>query len=119
MAIALSKTFKSPVVDTIQCLPQHQQIIMCSAAKHFRGVKKDTTIGELNKSYIDICKATLIPPVGSFEFSSMCKVLNDQGLLKLSGQSRDIKSKRVTLNVDEGDITFALQGIRFFRTCLE
>ncbi|XP_062015470.1 cell division control protein 6 homolog B-like [Rosa rugosa] len=119
MAIALSKTFKSPVVDTIQCLPQHQQIIMCSAAKHFRGVKKDTTIGELNKSYVDICKATLIPPVGSFEFSSMCKVLNDQGLLKLSGQSRDIKSKRVTLNVDEGDITFALQGIRFFRTCLE
>ncbi|PRQ34435.1 putative Cell division protein Cdc6/18 [Rosa chinensis] len=119
MAIALSKTFKSPVVDTIQCLPQHQQIIMCSAAKHFRGVKKDTTIGELNKSYFDICKATLIPPVGSFEFSSMCKVLNDQGLLKLSGQSRDIKSKRVTLNVDEGDITFALQGIRFFRTCLE
>ncbi|KAL6200312.1 hypothetical protein ACLB2K_030094 [Fragaria x ananassa] len=119
MAVALSKTFKSPVVDTIQCLPQHQQIIMCSAAKHFRGVKKDTTIGELNKSYLDICKSTLIPPVGSFEFSSMCKVLNDQGLLKLSGQSRDIKSKRVTLNVDEGDITFALQGIRFFRTCLE
>lgn len=98
---------------------------------------------QLNKSYLDICKSTLIPAVGSFEFSSMCKVLNDQvrkkhfvrlslrntniptwkrrnqlvtdtlfylqGLLKLSGQSRDIKSKRVTLNVDEGDITFALQ----------
>ncbi|PRQ35365.1 hypothetical protein RchiOBHm_Chr5g0079191 [Rosa chinensis] len=23
MAVALSKTLKSPVVDTIQCLPQH------------------------------------------------------------------------------------------------
>lgn len=26
MATALSKTFKSPVVDTIQSLPQHQQV---------------------------------------------------------------------------------------------
>lgn len=31
-----------------------------------------------------------------------------QGLLKL-GQSRDDKLKRVTLKVDEADITFALQ----------
>lgn len=31
-----------------------------------------------------------------------------QGLLKL-GQSRDVKLKRVTLKVDEADITFALQ----------
>ena len=31
-----------------------------------------------------------------------------QGLLKL-GQSRDDKLKRVTLEVDEADITFALQ----------
>lgn len=28
MAVALSKTFKSPVVDTIQCLPQHQQVTL-------------------------------------------------------------------------------------------
>ncbi|WZZ56743.1 hypothetical protein YC2023_056850 [Brassica napus] len=48
MATALSKTFKSPVVDTIQSLPQHQQIIICSAAKAFRGTKKDATIGEVN-----------------------------------------------------------------------
>nr|VDD41759.1 unnamed protein product [Brassica oleracea] len=56
MATALSKTFKSPVVDTIQSLPQHQQIIICSAAKAFRGTKKDATIGELNKLYLEICK---------------------------------------------------------------
>ncbi|KAM1756833.1 hypothetical protein EV1_006148 [Malus domestica] len=111
MASALSKTFKSPVVDTIQSLPQHQQIILCSAVRLFRGKKKDSTIAQLNKSYIDICKSTLIPPVGIFEFSSMCRVLNDQGLLKLGGQSRDEKLKRVTMNAaDEADITFALQG---------
>ncbi|BBH04667.1 cell division control 6, partial [Prunus dulcis] len=109
MAAALSKTYKSPVVDTVQCLPQHQQIILCSAVKLFRRKKKDSTVTELNKSYIDICKSTLIPPVGVFEFSSMCRVLSDQGLLKLGGQCRDEKSKRVTLNVDEADITFALQ----------
>ncbi|XP_031271098.1 LOW QUALITY PROTEIN: cell division control protein 6 homolog B-like [Pistacia vera] len=118
MAVALSNTFKSPVVDTIQSLPQHQQIILCSAVKFFRRGKKDTTVGELNKSYMEICKTSLIPPVGILEFSSMCRVLNDQGLLKL-GQSREDKLKRVTLKIDESDITFALQGVRFFRNCLQ
>ncbi|EEF36739.1 cdc6, putative [Ricinus communis] len=108
MAVALSKAYRSPVVDTIQSLPQHQQVILCSAVKFFRGGKKDTTIGELNKSYADICKSTMIPPVGFLEFLNMCTVLNDQGLLKL-GQSRDDKLRRVTLKVDAADITFALQ----------
>ncbi|XP_076907258.1 cell division control protein 6 homolog B-like [Bidens hawaiensis] len=118
MAIALSKAYKSPIVDTIQSLPQHQQIVLCSAVKHFRKGKKDTTIGELNKFYIDVCKSTLIPPVGIMELSCMCRVLGDQGILKL-GQSRDDKLRRVTLQIDEADIIFALQGIRFFRNCLQ
>ncbi|KAG9142000.1 hypothetical protein Leryth_009365 [Lithospermum erythrorhizon] len=118
VAAALSKAFKSPVVDTIQSLPQHQQLILCSAVKLFRGKKKDSTVGELNKFYTDVCKSTLIPPVGTVELSSMCRVLADQGLIKL-GQSRDDKLKRVTLQIDEADITFALQGVRFFRNCLQ
>ncbi|XP_071714131.1 cell division control protein 6 homolog B-like [Rutidosis leptorrhynchoides] len=118
MAIALSRAYKSPIVDTIQSLPQHQQIILCSAVKLFRRGKKDTTIGELNKSYIDVCKSTLIPPVGIMELTCMCRVLGDQGILRL-GQSRDDKLRRVTLQVDEADIIFALQGIRFFRNCLQ
>ncbi|CAL5388572.1 unnamed protein product [Camellia sinensis] len=77
----------------------------------------NTTIGELSKSYVDICKLTLIPPVGIMELSSMCRVLGDQGLLKL-GQSREDKLRRVALKVDEADVAFALQGIRAFRNCL-
>ncbi|XP_004506723.1 cell division control protein 6 homolog B-like [Cicer arietinum] len=118
MALALSKTYRSPVVDTIQSLPHHQQIILCSSMKHFRAAKKDTILGELYKSYAAICKSSLIPPTGIMEFSNMCRVLNDQGLIKL-GQSRDDKLRRVTSKIDEGDITFALQGIRFFRNCLQ
>ncbi|CAH1446937.1 unnamed protein product [Lactuca virosa] len=118
MAIALSRAYKSPIVDTIQSLPQHQQIVLCSAVKLFRKGKKDTTIGELNKFYIEVCKSTLIPPVGIMELSCMCRVLGDQGILKL-GQSRDDKLKRVTLQVEEADIIFALQGIRFFHNCLQ
>ncbi|CAL1363584.1 unnamed protein product [Linum trigynum] len=119
MAAALSKAFRTPVIDTIQSLPQHQQIILCSAVKFFRGGKKDTVVGELNKSYVETCKSRMIPPVGISEFLSMCRVLNDQGLVKL-GQSRgDDKLKRVTLTVDEADINFALQGVRFFRNCLQ
>ncbi|RDY04317.1 Cell division control protein 6-like B, partial [Mucuna pruriens] len=108
MALALSKTYRSPVVDTIQSLPHHQQIILCSSMKHFRGAKKDTILGELYKSYVEICKSSLIPPAGILEFSNMCRVLNDQGLIKL-GQSREDKLRRVSPKVDEGDITFALQ----------
>ncbi|KAL3530863.1 hypothetical protein ACH5RR_010185 [Cinchona calisaya] len=118
MALALSKVYRSPVVDTIQSLPQHQQIILCSAVKLFRGGKKDTRIGELNKCYIDVCKSTLIPPSGILELTSMCRVLGDQGLLKL-GQAREDKLRRVTLKVDGADINFALQGVRFFRNCLQ
>lgn len=118
MAVALSKAYRSPVVETIQSLPQHQQIILCSAVKLFRKGKKDTTIGELNKSYMDVCKSTQIPPIGIMELSSMCRVLSDQGILKL-GQSREEKLRRVALKIDEADITFALQGVRYFRNCLQ
>ncbi|CAI9109182.1 OLC1v1008956C1 [Oldenlandia corymbosa var. corymbosa] len=119
MALALSKAYKSPVVDIIQSLPQHQQIILCSAVKLFRGSKKkDTTISELNKCYVEFCKSTLIPPLSIMELSNMCRVLADQGLIKL-GQAREDKLRRVMLKVDEADINFALQGVRFFRNCLQ
>ncbi|CAF1924067.1 unnamed protein product [Brassica napus] len=110
MATALSKTFKSPVVDTIQSLPQHQQIIICSAAKAFRGTKKDATIGEL---YLEICKSWAISPAGITDFTNMCTVLNDQvttiaDSYRLYVARRD-KVKRVSLRVDESDITFSHQ----------
>lgn len=33
MALALVKTFKSAIVDTIQSLPQHQQVLMSSITR--------------------------------------------------------------------------------------
>ncbi|KAL4555980.1 hypothetical protein LXL04_038614 [Taraxacum kok-saghyz] len=68
MAIALSRAYKSPI------------IVLCSAVKLFRKEKKDTTIGELNKFYIEVCKSSLIPPVGIMELACMCRVLGDQGI---------------------------------------
>lgn len=118
MARALAKTFRSAVVDTIQALPRHQQIVLCSAVKFFRRRKKDATLGELNAAYLDFCKTTSMHPLTGPEFSSMCRVLCDQALLNL-GQSREDRLRRVTLKVDEGDVNFALQGIRFFRNCLQ
>jgi cell division control protein 6 len=50
----------------------------------------------------------MISPAGITEFTNMCTVLNDQGILKV-GQARRDKLKRVSLRVDESDITFALQ----------
>ncbi|XP_021715500.1 cell division control protein 6 homolog B-like isoform X2 [Chenopodium quinoa] len=116
MAVALSKTYRSPVVETIQSLPQHQQIILCSAVKLFREGKKESIVGELNKSYDSICKSAKLRSVGIMELSSMCKALNDQGLLKLV---RSQKGEKLSLKVDASDITFALQGVRLFRNCLQ
>jgi len=92
---------------------------------------------QLNKSYPNICKSTQVPAVGMQEFTSMCGVLNDQvemqatvlpfifillhefqkylslflhvqGLLKL-GNSREDRLKRVTLQIDSSDVTFAFK----------
>ncbi|EOY18615.1 Uncharacterized protein TCM_043118 [Theobroma cacao] len=95
----------SAISITTLCQSKKSQLPLevCRRLFTFVGV----TLVQLNKSYIDICKSTLIPLVEILEFSSMCKVLNDQGLFNL-GQSRIDKSKRVTLQVDEAGISFAL-----------
>ncbi|KAF7038652.1 hypothetical protein CFC21_048808 [Triticum aestivum] len=119
MDIALSKVFKPAVVNNILCLPQHQQMVLCALANTFQhSRKKATTLGELNKSYIEICRSTQVPAVGMLEFSNMCMILSDQGYLKL-GQSKEDKLRRVTLQIDISDITFAFKGSRFFEKCLE
>ncbi|GAB2234961.1 hypothetical protein Drorol1_Dr00004234 [Drosera rotundifolia] len=115
MALALSKTFKSPIVETVQSLPLHPQIFLCSATKLFRGNKKLATAKELNKHYMDLCNSMQIKAVGFSELSSICRVLGDQGLLKVAPSHR---IDRVGLKVDAADISFALQGVRFFRKCL-
>ncbi|KAF5189727.1 Cell division control protein 6-like protein, partial [Thalictrum thalictroides] len=78
MALALARTFKSTIVDIIQSLPQHQQIVLCSMVKLFRGSKNYTTVGELNRFYIELCKSSHIPPAGFLETSNMCRVLSAQ-----------------------------------------
>ncbi|CAL9097343.1 unnamed protein product [Musa acuminata var. zebrina] len=121
MDIAISKSCKSPLVNIIRSLPQHQQVILCSLVRLFRQRKNSTALGEassINRSYLDICKSTQIRPIGMTEFADMCRALADQGLLEL-GNSRKDRSKKIKLKVDVSDITFAFKGIRFFQNCLE
>ncbi|OAP04779.1 hypothetical protein AXX17_AT3G31820 [Arabidopsis thaliana] len=70
-------------------------------------------VGVLNKLYLEICKSLMITTAGITEFTNMCTVLNDQGILKLS-HARDDKLKRMSLRVDEADITFALKEIHVY-----
>ncbi|KAL2923117.1 Cell division control protein 6-like protein B, partial [Bienertia sinuspersici] len=132
MAVALLKTYRSPVVETIQFLPEHQQVILCTAVKLFRERKKESTGGELNRSYEALCNSSKLRPVGVMELSSMCIALNDQVihfpisnlaictlktiiftlmLLALKGLLKPVcsqKGEKLTLKVDTADITFAL-----------
>eukprot|EP01018_Ginkgo_biloba_P038610 Gb_30218 [translate_table: standard] len=66
----------------------------------------------LNAAYLEFCKATSITSLTVPEFSSICRVLCDQALLSL-GQAREDRLRRVTLKVDESDVTFALQVCPF------
>ncbi|KAL2643065.1 hypothetical protein R1flu_010652 [Riccia fluitans] len=117
MAMALSRIFRSPVVETIQALPRHQQMVLCAAVHRFRRAKKDATLGELNAAYVDFCKSTGMQTLTSAEFSNICQVLADQALLTL-GSNREDRLRRVTLKPDQDDVIFALQGVRFFANCL-
>ncbi|GBG76524.1 hypothetical protein CBR_g22272 [Chara braunii] len=117
MVKALAKSFHLPLVETLQALPQHQQMILCSAVRLFRARKKDATLGELNKAYIEQCKSASINALTSAEFTCMCTVLADQAILNI-GPGRDERLRRVTLRVQEEDVRFALEGVRFFRTIL-
>ncbi|KAH7296379.1 hypothetical protein KP509_26G021600 [Ceratopteris richardii] len=113
MAQALTKTFRCAAVEIVKSLPKHQQMVLCAAVLLFRQKKKETTLGQLNVSYLDFCKTTGMPALSVPEFSSVCTVLADQGILNL-GTSREERLKRVTLQVDQDDVVFALQAIRFF-----
>ncbi|GBG82036.1 hypothetical protein CBR_g34218 [Chara braunii] len=117
MVKALAKSFHLPLVETLQALPQHQQMILCSAVRLFRGRKKDATLGELNKAYIEQCKSASISALTSAEFTCMCTVLADQAILNI-GPGREERLRRVTLRVQEEDVRFALEGVRFFRSIL-
>nr|GEU48704.1 anthranilate synthase alpha subunit 2, chloroplastic-like isoform X1 [Tanacetum cinerariifolium] len=80
-SLNLNVLFYQPLPYTVfqpQALELCVRIVLCSAVKIFRKGKKDTTIGELNKYYIDLCKSTSIPPIGIMELSCMCRVLGDQ-----------------------------------------
>ncbi|KAJ1695665.1 hypothetical protein LUZ63_012363 [Rhynchospora breviuscula] len=117
---ALSKAFKPKIVDIILSLPLHQQIILYALVNLFNRSKKNyTTIGELNKTYNETWKLihrNTRTAIGAAEFTNMCQGLSDQGLLKL-GQSKEEKSRRITLTVDSSDIAHAFKGNRFIQDC--
>ncbi|EFJ26619.1 hypothetical protein SELMODRAFT_441834 [Selaginella moellendorffii] len=117
MARALAKVFRSPVIETIQALPKHSQMVLCSAVSLFRKRKRDAPLGELNKQYLGFCKTTGMRPVSSQEFSGICQLIADQGLLGLS-TAREDRLRKTKLQVDHDDVVFALQGVRFFRNSL-
>ncbi|XP_031488456.1 cell division control protein 6 homolog B-like [Nymphaea colorata] len=117
MANALSKTFKSAVVNTIQSLPLHQQMILCSAVKS-SSIKRNISEPELYKSYSELARSKKMSPASILEFASISGLLAEQGLIKF-GKSRNDKFKMLTLQVDTTDVIFALQGNPLFSDCLQ
>ncbi|CAN6443016.1 unnamed protein product [Victoria cruziana] len=117
MANALSKTFKSAVVNTIQSLPLHQQMILCSAVKS-SNVKRNISEPELYKCYSELARSKKMSPASIMEFVNISGLLAEQGLIKVR-KSRNDKFKMLTLQIDTTDVVFALQGNSLFVDCLQ
>jgi cell division control protein 6 len=118
VARAISLSFASPVVDTMRSLPQQQQMVLCAAVRLFRvgggaSRSRETKLGELHDKYASLCKETAIKGMNSGQFSEVCAVLADQTLLRL-GKGAEDRQRKVSLAVHEDDVTFALQGVKFF-----
>lgn len=118
MARALSKTFASPVVDSIRALPQMQQMVLCSAVKLFRNASTmETNMGALHDRYANVCKSAGVKELPLGEFYNMCTALGDHALLKVSNGNND-RMRKVKLLCTYDDVVFALQGVHFFRNLL-
>ena len=119
MARGLAKVFKSPIVDAIRGLPQHQQLALCGAVRLFRGAAtKEQTLGAVQASYSAVCREAKLSPLALGELAGILDTLGDQGMLRLK-RARDRAKWRVALKVPDKDVAFALQGVRLFRSLLE
>ena len=119
MARALSKTYASPVVDSIRALPQMQQMVLCSAVRLVKQNAKsmETTLGALHDAYTAVCREAGVKELPQGEFCNMCTALADHCLVKLGNANND-RLRKVRLLATEDDVVFALQGVHFFRNLL-
>ncbi|PWZ34494.1 Cell division control protein 6 [Zea mays] len=128
MDIALSKAFKSAVVDSILSLPQHQQCSLCYTSSSLILIYKLLADGAVRagkylsalqeKGYYSRRDQPRFQQLECLNFLTCVWFLSDQGFMKL-GQSKEDKLRIVTLQIDSSDITFAFKGNRFFQKCLE
>lgn len=111
MALALSQSFKLPIVETIRALPRHHLLTLCTAVLLFRdGERKDATLGELNDAYTELCRRKSLKGLSAVDFSSVCSALADDALISCSDRRREERKRRIALSVREEDVVFALQG---------
>lgn len=119
MARALSKTYTSPMVDSIRALPQMQQMVLCSAVKLLsNSPTMETTIGALHDRYVLVCKSAGVKELPAGEFYNMCSALADHCLLKVANANND-RLRKVRLLATKDDVVFSLQGVNFFRNLLQ
>mgnify|MGYP002879827090 CR=1 FL=1 len=119
MALGLAKFFKSPVVNAIRGLPQHQQLALCGAVRLFRNASsKEQPLGAVQAAYSAVCREAKLSPLALGELVGILDTLGDQGLLQIK-RARDRAKWRVSLKVQAKDVAFALQGVRLFRNLLE
>ena len=63
---------------------------------------------QLHETYSKICKRQSVSAVGQSEFISMCGLLEARGIFGIK-KAKEMRSSKVTLKLDEGELETALQ----------
>eukprot|EP00118_Oscarella_pearsei_P005485 m.25260 g.25260 ORF g.25260 m.25260 type:complete len:433 (+) comp28769_c0_seq2:114-1412(+) len=98
-----------------QGLPLQQKVTACTllALVQSRRVK-EVSLGRLHEAYRKASKECQVTPVEQGEFVSLCRMLQERGIVAL-GRCKDVRLGKVHLAVDEGSVDHAVKD----RTLLE
>jgi len=113
-------TLVSKEVSTIQCLPFHQQLILCCMVKLAKD--REVELSEILEKYRQVSRSEGLPEVGTPEFLSMCDLVATTELVTIKEKgtkqqfqqaclhtsTKSVKNMKVELRVSEEVVTFAV-----------
>lgn len=110
----------SAVIQGIQGLTFHQQLLVCACLKLTKHEKKQFNQGMLVKYYLNICKDENLPPVPKEQLLDMCTSLHCKGLINIGNKKKigAYTGNVITVNVAEDDAKTALKDVRICNNVL-
>ncbi|XP_023244751.1 cell division control protein 6 homolog [Centruroides sculpturatus] len=90
-------------------IPLQQKIILCTLLLVIKITKtREVTLGKLYSVYSQICRKRQMSTLDQMEYCSTCSLLESQGLVNMK-KSKDVRSSKVSLKVNEQELEYIMQ----------